>query len=51
MTILDEKMAKELLNIGRNHVVIPDFVTEIGENAFEDCEEVMEEATWSYLIL
>ena len=40
MTILDEKMAKELLNNGRNHVVIPDFVTEIGENAFEDCEEM-----------
>ena len=40
MTILDEKMAKELLNIGRNHVVIPDFVTEIGDYAFEDCEEL-----------
>ena len=38
--ILDEKMAKELLNIGRNHVVIPDFVTEIGEYAFENCEEM-----------
>ncbi len=40
MTILDEKMAKELLNNGRNHVVIPDFVTEIGDYAFEDCEEL-----------
>ena len=40
MTILDEKAAKELLNNGRSHVVIPDFVTEIGENAFEDCEEL-----------
>ena len=40
MTILDEKKAKELVKNGRNHVVIPDFVTEIGEDAFEDCEEM-----------
>ena len=38
--ILDEKMAKELLNNGRNHVVIPDFVTEIGENVFHCCFEL-----------
>ena len=40
MTILDEKMAKELLNNVRKHVVIPDFVTEIGYHAFENCEEL-----------
>ena len=41
MTILDEKMAKELLNNGKNHVVIPDFVTEIGEGAFKECRELI----------
>ena len=41
MTILDEKMAKELLNNGRNHVIIPDFVTEIGEGAFKECRELI----------
>lgn len=41
MTILDKKMAQELLNNGRNHVIIPDFVTEIGEGAFKECRELI----------
>ena len=40
MTILDKKMAKELIKQLENLVIIPDFVTEIGERAFEECKEV-----------